>query len=578
MTVASDTSKVIYDGNGSATSFTVPFLFFQNDDLHVFHYDSNDVETRLLEGTDYSVTGSGNISGGEVIYPLSGGPMPAGDKLAIKRVVDFKQETDLRNQGGYYPEVVEDQFDRVVMMTQDLKEQVGRAIKVGVASTTDPSEALQGVYDARSDAVNSAAAALGSENKASEWAENPEDNAVEPGKYSALHHASKASASAQSASNSASNASQSASAASTSEGNASDSASAAQTSEDKAEKWAESPEDTQVEPGKYSALHHASKAASSASAAQNSASAASTSESNALGSENSARDHLKTFTGVWYGARTSDPTVDPNGDPPSEGDAYWLSTANQIRVFNGSNWDYFLASLGTAGMRDVGVGERDVVEITDNGLIPKNTKTLDDTDNLNHFTTIGWAGYFRHNNTNIPANAPIQAAGNLEVTAGLLTDFVKMVWRARDSHRVFTRYYGLNGWSAWTEMISSDNLKQDTGQAVDFPMSQRAVTDQLIGVGQTWTDVSASRNTGVNYTNNTGRTMIVSLAGSGDGTQDGVGEIRIDIDGVTLRVSRDANSQGGVFPSGLAVVPPGSTYKVYSQEASMSVRVWLELR
>jgi len=37
--------------------------------------------------------------------------------------------------------------------------------------------------------------ALSHENKASKWAENPENDEVEPGKYSALHHASKAKAS-----------------------------------------------------------------------------------------------------------------------------------------------------------------------------------------------------------------------------------------------------------------------------------------------------------------------------------------------------------------------------------------------
>ena len=56
---------------------------------------------------------------------------------------------------------------------------------------------------------------------------------------------------------------------------------AAQAAEDKAEKWAEEVEDTPVEAGKYSALHHSAKAADSATAA-------STSESNAASSETAA--------------------------------------------------------------------------------------------------------------------------------------------------------------------------------------------------------------------------------------------------------------------------------------------------
>ena len=90
-----------------------------------------------------------------------------------------------------------------------------------------------------------------------DWATTAEDTEVETGKYSSLHHAAKASASASAASTSASNAS-------TSEGNASDSEAAAALSE--------------------------SNAATSASNASDSASAASTSEGNASTSASNAAD------------------------------------------------------------------------------------------------------------------------------------------------------------------------------------------------------------------------------------------------------------------------------------------------
>lgn len=102
--------------------------------------------------------------------------------------------------------------------------------------------------------------------KAQAWAETAEDTEVEAGKYSSLHHAAKASASASNASTSETNAATSASNASTSETNAATSASNALASENKAEKWAEENEDVEVEVGKYSAKHHALKAAASAAA------------------------------------------------------------------------------------------------------------------------------------------------------------------------------------------------------------------------------------------------------------------------------------------------------------------------
>ncbi|WP_208738190.1 tail fiber protein [Oceanidesulfovibrio marinus] len=107
---------------------------------------------------------------------------------------------------------------------------------------------------------------------AEDWAVEDEDVEVQPGQYSAKHHALKAAASA--------------SAASLSEANAS-------ASEDKAQEWAENPEDSEVEAGQYSAKHYALKAAASAAAAQAAAS---------------------TFVGVPVGT-----TLDSRGDTVDEG-------------------------------------------------------------------------------------------------------------------------------------------------------------------------------------------------------------------------------------------------------------------
>ena len=140
--------------------------------------------------------------------------------------------------------------------------------------------------------------------KAQKWAENPEDVPVEPGQYSALHHKEKAldaqvaaetaeanaQVSADNAYVSESNARDSAINASISETNAQVSADNAATSEsnalsheNKAYQWAENPENDEVEPGKYSALHHASKAKASEITAGNYAVDAAGSASSAFG-------------------------------------------------------------------------------------------------------------------------------------------------------------------------------------------------------------------------------------------------------------------------------------------------------
>ena len=89
--------------------------------------------------------------------------------------------------------------------------------------------------------------------KAADWAEKAVDVAVEAGKFSAKHWATKAEASSSAAAGSAG-------AATTKAGEASSAATAAVAARDKAQSWAMANEDIPVEPDAYSAKHYADKA------------------------------------------------------------------------------------------------------------------------------------------------------------------------------------------------------------------------------------------------------------------------------------------------------------------------------
>jgi len=87
-------------------------------------------------------------------------------------------------------------------------------------------------------------------------------------------------------------------------------------------------------------------AASSATAAANSASAASTSETNAASSATSAATSLASvqtvfdnFDDKFLGTKTSDPTVDNDGDALVEGAMYYNSTTDAIKFYNGTSWE-----------------------------------------------------------------------------------------------------------------------------------------------------------------------------------------------------------------------------------------------
>lgn len=87
-----------------------------------------------------------------------------------------------------------------------------------------------------------------------------------------------------------------------------------------------------------SAAASASAAATSASNAATSASNASTSESNALSSANAAAASFDSFDDRYLGAKTSNPSVDNDGNALLTGALYFNSSAGEMRVWNGSAW------------------------------------------------------------------------------------------------------------------------------------------------------------------------------------------------------------------------------------------------
>lgn len=86
------------------------------------------------------------------------------------------------------------------------------------------------------------------------------------------------------------------------------------------------------------ALSSKNAAASSASAASSSASAASTSATNAANSETAAAASYDSFDDRYLGVKTSDPSVDNDGNALLVGALYWNSATSVFKVWSGSVW------------------------------------------------------------------------------------------------------------------------------------------------------------------------------------------------------------------------------------------------
>jgi len=92
----------------------------------------------------------------------------------------------------------------------------------------------------------------------------------------------------------------------------------------------------------------ATAAASSATAAASSSSSATTAKSAAETAQAAAEAALDGFDDVYLGAKSSDPTVDNDGDALTAGDLYFNTSSNELKVYNGSAWQ--VAAVSTAGL------------------------------------------------------------------------------------------------------------------------------------------------------------------------------------------------------------------------------------
>jgi hypothetical protein len=131
MTIGTQISSITVDGNGVTPSFAYPFLMPSASDAVVIYTAVGGVQT-VLANTQYAISGVGNPSGGLVVYPISGPPIPSGSEITIQRVLPMIQPASLSSQGPTFA-AIEAEFDYATMLIQQMAGQVGRAIVINPA-------------------------------------------------------------------------------------------------------------------------------------------------------------------------------------------------------------------------------------------------------------------------------------------------------------------------------------------------------------------------------------------------------------------------------------------------------------
>lgn len=161
MTIASAVSKVTLNGDGVQTDWPFSFKVWKAADLEVAITNA-DGDVTVVSNWTVSLVGQG----GTVTYPTSGAALASGSKITIRRSMDFLQGVDLVSGTRWDPEVVETALDQATAERQQLKEEVDRSIKLDVSDTMTPEALLDSIFEARDTAVDNAASALDSAERA----------------------------------------------------------------------------------------------------------------------------------------------------------------------------------------------------------------------------------------------------------------------------------------------------------------------------------------------------------------------------------------------------------------------------
>jgi len=353
MTISSTTVRNSYSGDGSTTAFSYTFKIFADSDLQVIIRSSTGSETTKTISTHYNVSGAGDASGGSVTF-TSGNIPASGETVVLRRAVPQTQAIDYIANDPFPAESHEEGLDRATMNIQQMQEELNRSIKLSRTNTMTSTEFTIGATDRANKILAfdssgeisvtqelgtfkgnwSASTSYNVRDIVKDTSTNnifiaktahtssgsqPLTTNTDSAKWDLLVDAASATTSATAAASSATAAASSATASASSASTASTQASNASTS--------------------------ASTASTQATNASNSATAAASSAAAAAASADA-------FDDTYLGAKSSNPSVDNDGDALTAGDLYFNTSTNRLRVYTGSAWveiDAGITSFTLAG-------------------------------------------------------------------------------------------------------------------------------------------------------------------------------------------------------------------------------------
>lgn len=121
-------------GTGIETHFPFAFKVFDATDVEVTHTDAAGEDDILASG--YVVTLNADQEASPGGYVTTTDPLPTDEKITLTSDVIEEQPMQLTNGGGFFPSVLNDSADRSVILIQQLREKLDRAIVVPLSDDT----------------------------------------------------------------------------------------------------------------------------------------------------------------------------------------------------------------------------------------------------------------------------------------------------------------------------------------------------------------------------------------------------------------------------------------------------------
>ncbi|UQN68265.1 hypothetical protein L0Z11_11270 [Burkholderia multivorans] len=130
MTVTSAIQDVNYVTDGVTVEFPIPFYFLNADDIAVDKIDTNGGLVELVPGTDFTIAGAGNPTGGVLTTTLTYAP---GLSLHVYRTVPITQETRYLQNDPFPSHTTEKALDKLTMIAQQNAAAVRNSIRYPIS-------------------------------------------------------------------------------------------------------------------------------------------------------------------------------------------------------------------------------------------------------------------------------------------------------------------------------------------------------------------------------------------------------------------------------------------------------------